>query len=69
MRPGSNTLHMFKPQWKKFRVHLKDHGGSGVTDIQEVYALNANQAGFLGMRQSKLMVGVDWVEEIAKDAS
>lgn len=67
-RYGS-TAHMFKPEWKNFSVLLIDPVSKEDEKV-EVWALNKGQAGFIAMRQSKLLpVYVEKVEEIVKVAS
>lgn len=67
-RCGS-TAHMFKPQWKNFKVLLIDPG-SKESDEVEVWALDKGQAGFLAFRKTRLeSCFVEKVEEINKVAS
>lgn len=55
------------PKWKQFTVHLKNYQTNETEEI-EVYAVNKGQAGFLGMRKSRLMpVGVEKVTEKIKE--
>ena len=55
------------PKWKCFCVLLKNYQTNETEEI-EVYAVNKGQAGFLGMRKSRLMpVGVEKVTEKIKE--
>lgn len=57
------STHIFKNKWKCFSVLLMNYH-TKETQIIDVFALNAGQAGFLAMRQSHLMpVSVEKVIE------
>ena len=59
----TSICHRFNKKWKCFSVLLMNYH-SKETQIIDVCALNAGQAGFLAMRQSYLMpVGVEKVTE------